>query len=148
MTLVKFNDWNNQAVARNFFSFSDLINDFFGNENHCGDYNAIPEANISEDENKYQIELAVPGLEKTDIKVEIDKNILKIHHKSSEKKENENHGYSRREFRYNEFTRTFIIPESIDDSKVKAKYQNGILILELAKKQKSKVEQTREIKIS
>lgn len=148
MTLVKFNDWNNQAVARNFFSFSDLINDFCGNENHCGDYNAIPEANISEDENKYQIELAVPGLEKTDIKVEIDKNILKIHHKSSEKKENENHGYSRREFRYNEFTRTFIIPESIDDSKVKAKYQNGILILELAKKQKSKVEQTREIKIS
>lgn len=148
MTLVKFNDWNNQAVARNFFSFSDLINDFFGNENYCSDYNAIPEANISEDENKYQIELAVPGLEKTDIKVEIDKNILKIHHKSSEKKENENHGYSRREFRYNEFTRTFIIPESIDDSKVKAKYQNGILILELAKKQKSKVEQTREIKIS
>ncbi|MCH7657523.1 MAG: Hsp20/alpha crystallin family protein [Bacteroidetes bacterium] len=148
MTLVKFNDWNNQAVAKNFFSFSDLVDNFFGNEGYCDDYKAIPEANIFEDENKYQIELAVPGLEKTDIKVEIDKNILKIHHKSSEKKENENHAYSRREFRYNEFTRTFIIPESVDDSKVKAKYQNGILILELAKKQKSKVEQIHEIRIS
>lgn len=148
MTLVKFNDWNNQAVAKNFFSFSDLVDNFFGNEGYCDDYKAIPEANIFEDENKYQIELAVPGLEKTDIKVEIDKNILKIHHKSSEKKENENHTYSRREFRYNEFTRTFIIPESVDDSKMKAKYQNGILVLELAKKQKSKVEQIREIRIS
>lgn len=148
MTLVKFNDWNNQTVAHNYFPFSDLMRDFFGNEGYCDDYNAIPEANISEDENKYQIELAVPGLEKKDIKVEIDKDILKVHHESSEKKENENHRYSRREFRYNGFTRTFIIPESVDDSKLKAKYENGILILELPKKQKSEVEQKREIRIS
>lgn len=148
MTLVKFNDWNNQAVAHNYFPFSDLMRNFFGNEGYCDDYNAIPEANISEDENKYQIELAVPGLEKKDIKVEIDKDILKVSHESLEKKENENHRYSRREFRYNGFTRTFIIPESVDDSKMKAKYENGILMLELPKKPKSEVEQKREIRIT
>jgi len=147
MTLVKFNDWNHQAVANNYFTFSDLMKDFFGNEGYCDDYNAIPEANISEDENKYQIELAVPGLGKKDIKVEIDKDILKIRHESQEKKENENQRYSRREFRYNGFSRTFIIPESVDDSKMKAKYENGILILELPKKPKSEVEQKREIRI-
>ncbi len=148
MTLLKFNDRNNQAVANNYFAFSDLISDFFGNEGYRDDYTAIPEANISEDENKYQIELAVPGLEKKDIKVEIDKDILKIRHESSEKKENENHRYSRREFRYNGFTRNFVIPESVDDSKMKAKYENGILMIELPKKQKSEVEQKREIRIS
>ena len=148
MTLAKFNDWNNQAVAHNFYNFSDLMSDFFGNEGYCDDYNAIPGANISEDENKYQIELAIPGLEKKDIKVEIDKDILKVRHESQEKKENENHVYSRREFLYKGFTRTFIIPESVDDSKMKAKYENGILILELPKKPKSEVEQKREIRIS
>jgi len=148
MTLVKFNDWNNKAVAHNYFPFSDLMRDFFGNEGYCDDYNAIPEANISEDDNKYQIELAVPGLEKKEIKVEIDKDILKVRHESQEKKENENQRYSRREFLYKGFTRTFIIPESVDDSKLKAKYENGILILELPKKPKSEVEQKREIRIS
>ena len=145
---MKFNDWNNQAVAHNYFPFSDLMRDFFGNEGYCDDYNAIPEANISEEKNKYQIELAVPGLEKKDIKVEIDKDILKIHHESSDEKKNENNRYFRREFRYNSFARTFIIPESVDDSKMKAKYENGILVLELPKKQKSEVEQKREIRIS
>ena len=148
MTLVKFNDWNNKAVAHNYFPFSDLMRDFFGNEGYCDDYNAIPEANISEDDNKYQIELAVPGLEKKEIKVEIDKDILKVRHESQEKKENENQRYSRREFLYKGFTRTFIIPESVDDSKLKAKYENGILILELPKKPKAEVEQKREIRIS
>jgi len=148
MTLARINDWNNQAVAHNYFTFSDLMKDFFGNEGYCDDYNAIPEANISENENKYQIELAVPGLEKKDIKVEIEKDILKVRHESQEKKENENHRYSRREFLYKGFTRTFIIPESVDDSKMKAKYENGILILELPKKPKSEVEQKREIRIS
>ncbi len=148
MTLVKFNDWNNKAVAHNYFPFSDLMRDFFGNEGYCDDYNAIPEANISEDDNKYQIELAVPGLEKKEIKVEIDKDILKVRHESQEKKENENQRYSRREFLYKGFTRTFTIPESVDDSKLKAKYENGILILELPKKPKSEVEQKREIRIS
>ena len=148
MTLVKFNDWNNQAVAHNYFPFSDLMNDFFGNEGYCDDYNAIPGANISEDENKYQIELAVPGLEKKDIKVEIDKDILKVRHESSEKKENKNDRYSRREFRYKGFTRTFVIPESVDDSKMKAKYENGILMLELPKKPVLEIEQKREIRIA
>jgi len=147
MTLVKFNDWNNQAVAHNYFPFSDLMRDFFGNEGYCDDYNAIPEANISEEKNKYQIELAVPGLEKKDIKVEIDKDILKIHHESSDEKKNENNRYFRREFRYNSFARTFIIPESVDDSKMKAKYENGILTLELPKKPISEIEQKREIRI-
>lgn len=148
MTLARINDWNNQAVAHNYFTFSDLMKDFFGNEGYCDDYNAIPEANISKNKTKYQIELAVPGLEKKDIKVEIDKDVLMVRHESSEKKENENSKYSRREFRYNGFTRTFIIPESVDDSKMKAKYENGILILELPKKPKSEVEQKREIRIS
>jgi len=147
MTLAKFNDWNNQAVAHNFYNFSDLMSDFFGNEGYCDDYNAIPGANISEDENKYQIELAIPGLEKKDIKVEIDKDILKVRHESSEKKENIKNKYSRREFRYNGFTRTFVIPESVDDSKMKAKYENGILMLELPKKPISEIEQKREIRI-
>jgi len=147
MTLAKFNDWNNQAVVHKFFNFSDLMNDFFGNKGYYDDYNAIPEANISEEKNKYQIELAVPGLDKKDIKVEIDKNILKVYHESSEMKENKNDKYSRKEFRYNGFTRTFVIPESVDDSKMKAKYEKGILVLELPKKPISEIEQKREIKI-
>ena len=106
----------------------------------------IPAVNIAETENEFHIELAVPGLKKEDFKISLDKNVLSV---SAEKKaENVEEGkkYSKREYSYNSFVRSFTLPETADHAKIDAEYTDGILKLNVAKKEEAKV-QTREIAV-
>jgi len=101
----------------------------------------LPAVNISEAETSYQIELAAPGLKKEDFKINLEKDMLSV---SAEKKsENTEEGktFSKREFSFESFTRSFNIPESINVANIQANYENGILTINLAKKEEEKTEQ-------
>lgn len=108
----------------------------------------IPSANITENPKDFVIELAAPGLEKKDFKVETDNNMLTIsaEKKTEEKKETKN--YSRKEFSYNSFSRSFNLPENSLPDKIAAEYQNGVLKLTLPKKEVAVVTPKKEIKVS
>ena len=144
MTLVKFNNGQKNAVNPWFSDvFDSLINDSILNDMFV---TKTPAVNIAETENEFHIELAVPGLKKEDFKISLDKNVLSV---STEKKtENVEEGkkYSKREYTYSSFVRSFTLPESADQSKIAAEYTDGILKLNVTKKEEAKF-QTREIAV-
>ncbi|RVU00602.1 Hsp20/alpha crystallin family protein [Mucilaginibacter limnophilus] len=143
MTLVKFNNKNRSVNP----FFSDVFDSFL-NDSFVADRLAtrVPAVNIAETENEFNIELAAPGLKKEDFKINLDKNVLSI---SAEKKaENVEEGkkYSKKEYSYNSFVRSFTLPESADQNNIEAEYVDGILKLNVAKKEEAKI-QSREIAI-
>jgi HSP20 family protein len=144
MTLVKFNNGQKNAVNPWFNDvFESLINDSRLNDRFT---TKTPAVNIAETENEFHIELAVPGLKKEDFKISLDKNVLSV---SAEKKaENVEEGkkYSKREYSYNSFVRSFTLPESADHGKINAEYTDGVLKLSVAKKEEAKF-QSREIAV-
>ena len=144
MTLVKFNNGQRNAVSPWFNDvFDSLFNDSVLNDRFV---TKTPAVNIAEIENAFEIELAVPGLKKEDFKINLDKNVLSV---SAEKKaENVEEGkkYSKREYSYTSFVRSFTLPEVADQAKIEAEYTDGILKLNVAKKEEAKV-QTREISV-
>lgn len=144
MTLVKFNNGQKNAVSPWFSDvFDSFVNDSIFTERFV---NKVPAVNIAETENQFQIELAVPGLKKEDFKISLDKNVLSV---SAEKKtENAEEGkkYSKREYSYNSFVRSFTLPETADQAKIEAEYTDGVLKLNVAKKEEAII-QTREISV-
>ncbi|MFB9844378.1 Hsp20/alpha crystallin family protein [Mucilaginibacter ginsenosidivorans] len=144
MTLVKFNNGQKSAVNPWFGDvFDSIINDSFLNDRFV---NKVPAVNIAETENEFHIELAVPGLKKEDFKINLDKNVLSV---SAEKKtENVDEGkkYSKREYSYNSFVRSFTLPEAADYARIEAEYTDGVLKLNVAKKEEAKI-QSREISV-
>jgi HSP20 family protein len=145
MTLVKFNNGLKNNARGPFFNdvFDSILNDSFLGDKLVA---RIPAVNISETENEFHVELAVPGLKKEDLKIGLDKNVLTV---SSEKKtENVEEGkkFSKREYSYNSFSRSFTLPESADHSKIEADYTDGILTLTITKKEEAKF-QSREIAV-
>ena len=146
MTLVKFNNGHKNYSVNPFFNdvFDSILNDkFLGGKQQISQ---IPAVNIAETENEFHIELAVPGLKKEDFKINLEKNVLSV---SAEKKsENTEEGkkFSKREYNYNSFTRSFNLPDSVDQTKIDAEYVDGILKLNVAKREEAKI-QTREIAV-
>lgn len=138
MTLVK---WNQNP----------LLNEMFNGmqrrpyQGSCN-YNR-PMANIIENEKDFSIELAVPGMDKKDFSIKLEDDILSISVEKKEVKDEEKKNYTRREFRYDGFCRSFSLPEIIDQDKIKADYNNGVLSVTLPKGEEAKVK-GREIKIS
>ncbi len=131
------------GTADDFFG-KDLFSTFFGEKKDGW----VPSVNIVESEDKFRIDVAAPGLSKGDFKIELNDDVLTI---SSEKEfENESEGeiYTRREFGYNPFSRSFGLPESVDGEKIKASYKNGILSVTLPKKKEAVIKAHKEIKIS
>jgi len=137
MTLVKVNN----GFGRN---LDGMMKDFFNelpatvSKTFREDVLHFPPVNIVEKENSYGVELSVPGFEKSDFTVKLDGNILTI---STEKKEENNETTNkmiRKEFSYKAFKRSFTLDEKIDAENISAKYENGILKLELPKKENQK----------
>ncbi|MEB0261377.1 MULTISPECIES: Hsp20/alpha crystallin family protein [unclassified Mucilaginibacter] len=144
MTLIKFNN----GLKNNAHPFFNDVFDSLLNDSYIGDklVARVPAVNIAENDNEFHIELAVPGLKKDDFKINLDKNILTV---SAEKKTEANaeaKKYSKREYSYNSFERSFTLPDSVDHSKIEADYADGILKLTVAKREEAKF-QTREIAI-
>ncbi|MEI6489083.1 MAG: Hsp20/alpha crystallin family protein [Bacteroidota bacterium] len=107
----------------------------------------VPAVNFSEGKERYHLDLSAPGFEKDDFKIELNKGVLTIsgHHKTE--KETTEKTYSRKEFSYGSFQRSFTLPEGVNENGVEAKYENGILKISLAKKEDAHQDVV-EIKIS
>ena len=108
----------------------------------------MPNVNIVENQKDFKIELAAPGLEKKDFHIDIENNILSIRCEKKEEVKEKKENYTRREFTYNKFERSFRLPENTLPEKIDAKYENGILSLTLPKKDVPVAKNVKEIKIS
>lgn len=137
MSLVKFNNRtrNTAPYFNNVFDslFSDALNKNYG-------INKMPHVNILETDNDYKIELAAPGLNKEDFKIELKKDQLSVWAERKAAQTDEQRNYSRKEFEYLSFARSFVLPEGIDADKIGAEYINGILNITIAKKEPAKNE--------
>ena len=109
---------------------------------------SMPAVNIKEDEKSYILELAVPGMDKKDLKIDIAEDVLTISSESKNESEEEKDGYKRKEFSYSSFCRSFYIPENVNREKIEANYKDGILNVELPKMKEEKNKLSRQIKIS
>ena len=109
---------------------------------------SVPSVNIREDENDYSLDLAVPGINKDDLKIDIDEDILTISSENKCEKEESRDGYKRKEFSYSSFCRSFYIPENVNRDKIEAKYKDGVLSVSLPKQEEEKTKLSRQITIS
>lgn len=136
MTLVKFNNNPSNTLLP---GFNDVFESIF-NDTFLGDRMVmrVPAVNISESENNYHVELAAPGLKKEDFKLNLDRNQLTISVEQPDRQDNQKN-YSKREYSYTSFVRSFTLPESADDSRIDATYTDGILRIEIAKREEAKV---------
>ena len=137
MTFVKVNN----PIAR---SFDGLMNELF-NELPAGfsktmreDVLHFPPVNIIEKANHYHLELAAPGMEKTDFNIKLDGKLLTISAEKKEEQPAETDKMIRKEFSHKAFKRSFTVDEKIDASNISAKYEQGILKLDLPKKEEVK----------
>ena len=97
----------------------------------------VPAVNIIEKETEYKIELAVPGMRKDHFEIEMEEGILSISANQDEEKTSEKGKFTRREFSYNSFRRSFTIPESVDPVKIDANYTEGVLFISLPKRKEA-----------
>lgn len=144
MTLMKFSD-----------QFPSVFNRFFENDlfdwstrNFSDTNTTLPSVNIKEDINGFEVDMAAPGFEKNDFKIELLNNLLTI---SSEKKveteTKEGQQFTRQEFSYQSFSRSFTLPNTVEGEKIMAKYENGILKVVIPKKEEAKPKPVKKIEI-
>jgi HSP20 family protein len=144
MTLVKFGKEQKNGIVNPFFNdVYSLLNDSYLSEKIA---TRTPAVNIAESDNQFEIDLAVPGLSKEDIKINLDKNVLSVSADKKTETVDENKKFTKREYSFNSFSRSFNLPESADQSKIEADYTAGILKLTIAKKEEAKF-QSREIAV-
>lgn len=107
----------------------------------------LPATNISEKDDHFLIEMAVPGMQKSDFHVNVENGVLTISSEKEEEREEKEKQYRRREFNYYSFERSFSLPDTVKQDDIKAKYNDGVLQLAIAKKEPSKKLPKKEIKI-
>ena len=115
-----------------------IFNDFFGNEWVEKTNSASPAINIKESENEYKVEVAAPGMTKDDFSIKIDADnqlIVSMEKKEEHKDENKKEKYLRREFAYPQFQQIMILPDNVEKDKIEAKVENGVLQIDIPKKQ-------------
>jgi HSP20 family protein len=126
--------------------FNELINGSFSQPSKNGFAKSRPNVNVIESNDHFRIELALPGLTKKDININVEKDILSITaNKEITPKEGEK--YTRKEFSYDNFKRTFQLPDTVDAANIKAAFKNGILEVTVAKKEEAKELPPRAIEI-
>jgi len=136
MTLVKFNNKANNSLMPGFNDvFDSIFNDTFFSDRMVA---RVPAVNISESENNYHVELAAPGLKKEDFKLNLERNQLSISVEQSGDQQDNQKKYSKREYSYSSFVRSFTLPESADHAHIEASYTDGILRIDIAKREEAK----------
>ena len=126
-----------------------VFNDFFKpwnewldidqfNEGFMGNLLSMPAVNILENKDDFKISLAVPGMKKSDFDIKVEGNMLTISSERKEEKEEQDARYTRKEFNYSSFSRSFTLPEGVIADKIEARYDDGILKLTLPKTEERK----------
>jgi len=154
MSLVKFKKRPlTNLIPSGFFD----TDDFFGrnlldmglfNNNFWSGKTSEPAMNIVETDNDFEIELVAPGFSKKDFKVSIDNGYLNISAEKSIDKEEKEKNYTCKEFNYNSFERSLLLPDTIKEDAIKAKYNDGILSFKLMKKEETKKRKPKMIEVS
>ena len=143
MTLVKFKRDNGNALMPGFNDvFESIFNETFADRMVA----RVPAVNISETNNNYHIELAAPGLKKEDFKLTMERNVLNISVEQSADHQDNQKNYSKREYHYNSFVRSFTLPEDADSDSINASYVDGILRIDIAKPEEKSVSKQIEVK--
>ncbi|AUC77095.1 Hsp20/alpha crystallin family protein [Olleya sp. Bg11-27] len=144
----------NSNLNQNFPTLSNWLDDIFNRDLpsvFTSNFNTgitLPKVNIKETADAFMVEMAVPGLKKSDFHIAIDNQVLSIATETKAEKEYEEENYTRREFGYSSFKRTFTLPESVNDDTINASYNEGILTILLPKKEEAKQKPARSIKIT
>jgi len=148
MTVLRVYQKNGHPVRKrnSEYRFSDLVNDLFGDNYQPASYS--PKVNINEMADFFEIELALPGIKKENVNINIEKDILKISSRENNTDAKQMVNYNRREFDYTNFERTFNLPDTVNTEKIGAKMENGILTVTLPKKDDAIDRGPREINIS
>ena len=150
MSIVKRNNndlWNTPTLFNDFFN-RDLWD--WGMRNNSTTNTSIPAVNIRETAEAFEVEVAAPGMNKDDFRIELDNNVLTISsERESRNDEKKGERYARREFSYQSFQRTFHLSKDVVDAdKIQAKYENGLLRLIIPKREEAKQRPPKTIKIS
>lgn len=138
----------------NFPSWSNWLDDIFNSDlpsvftTNFNTGMTLPKVNIKETADAFTVEMAVPGLKKSDFRIDLDNQILSIFTEKKDEEEQHDENFTRREFGYASFKRTFTLPESVNEEAIKATYEAGILSIELPKKEEARQQPARSIEIS
>jgi HSP20 family protein len=133
-----FPTWNDHLFN------NDLFSAFFSDG---ADY-SVPAVNIRETDKQFEIEMAVPGMTRDDLKIKLENNILTIHSEQKEENEESKNGYMRREFAHHAFSRSFEVPDLVNTDKIRASHEHGVLKVELPKMEEKQTNKSKTIKIS
>ncbi|WP_457616534.1 Hsp20/alpha crystallin family protein [Lutibacter sp.] len=133
MTLLKRKESIFPSVWNDFFT-----DDFFKTPSVAQAGTTIPAVNVKETPVSYTIEMSAAGLKKDDFNINLDRNILTISSEVEDKHVEEKENYTRREFSYSSFERSFALPDAASTDDIVAKYEDGILTIEIPKKEEAK----------
>jgi HSP20 family protein len=131
---------------RPFYMGSIFDDDFFPVMSN--NVSSMPAVNIKEDDKRFMLDLAVPGIDKKDLKIDINEDLLTISSETKNESEESKDGYKRKEFSYTSFCRSFQIPENVNREKIEASYKDGILSVSLPKFEEEKNKISRQVNIS
>lgn len=131
MLVVKNKKWNYPSLVDHFLNRD--LSQLIGSDVES----MMPTVNIIENDAEFQIELAAPGLQKEDLRIEVEKEVISISADKKSETEQKNGNYLKREFSYHRFKRSFNLPENVNASAIHAKYENGVLHLVLPKVEKN-----------
>lgn len=109
---------------------------------------SMPAVNITEEDGNYTVTMAAPGMKKDDFNVDIDNNMITISAETEKEKEEDKKKYTRKEYSYSSFSRSFTLPDDVEKNKIDAKYDNGVLTLNLPKKEAAKQNNTQKINVN
>lgn len=144
MSLIKRSEW---PLPGN----GSWLSDLFDNEKFFDSgwlkNQSFPAVNVRETEKNFEIEVAAPGRSKKDFNISAENGVLTISSEQKEEKEQKEKGYTRKEFSFSSFSRSFSLPENANEDDIKANYADGILKLEVAKKVISQPKATKAIEV-
>jgi HSP20 family protein len=122
-------------------------NEWFDNAGFFGRVMNLPAVNIVEQKNEYLVSLAAPGLKKDDFKIDVNGNMLTISSEKEESKEEKDKKFTRKEYSYSSFSRSFTLPEEINQEKIEAKYEDGVLKISLPRRDEVKKTSAKQIAV-
>jgi len=135
-----------QALTKTSERFPTFFDDFFkpwnewfdNDNNFLSRQSRMPSVNITENKDQYNVSLAVPGMKKDDFKIDVEGNILTISCEKDETKEENEKRYTRKEYSYSSFSRSFTLPDEVNREKIDARYEEGLLKISLPRKEEVK----------
>ena len=133
---------------RPFYMTNFFDNELFPMLSNNNAKSTMPAVNIREDDKNYVLDFAIPGIDKKDLKIDMNEDVLTISSEVKNESEENKDGYKRKEFSYSAFSRSFYIPENVDREKIGANYKDGVLTVSLPKQEEEKNKISKTIEIS